>query len=124
MRIDQTIRLWVEPITGMPVQITDQTKRSGQIPVMDEDFPNTTPFTYETVTFYKDDLTFTDDTVTGLMDDAKAAKTQVAMGKQLVPWLSLGAGSLLVVVGLFLAVTGGKAAPPKPQAAAPQPEQK
>ena len=127
MTIEQTIRLWVEPITGMPVQITDQTTRTGQIPVMDPDFPSTAPFTYQTVTFYEDDLTFTDDTVAGLMDDAKAAKTQVALGKKLAPWLSFGGGLLLVVVGLFLALTGGKAAPaapPKPQAAAPQPEQK
>lgn len=124
MRIDQTIRLWVEPITGMPVQITDQTSRTGQIPVTDPDFPSTSPFTYETVTFYEDDLTFTDDTVAGLMDDARAAKTQIALGKKLAPGLSFGGGLLLIVVGLFLALTGGKAAPPKPQAAPPQPEQK
>jgi hypothetical protein len=125
MTIEQTIRLWVEPITGMPVQITDQTKRSGQIPVMDPDFPSTAPFTYETVTFYEDDLTFTDETVAGLMDDANAAKTQVALGKKLVPWLSFGSGALLVVVGVFLALKPGKAAAePNPQAAAPGPEQK
>ncbi len=126
MTIEQTIRIWVEPITGMPVRITDRTKRTGQIPVPDPDFPSTAPFTYQTVTFYEDDLTFTDETVAGLVDDANAAKTQVTLAKKLVPWLSIGSGALLVLVGVFLAIKPGKAAaaPPKPQAAAPQPEQK
>jgi Porin PorA len=125
MRIDQTITLYCEPTSGMPVYMEDHTKRSGQIPVPDKDFPSTAPFTYENVTFYQDDLVFTDDTVAGLVDDANAAKTQVALAKNLLPWLSIGSGILLVLVGVFLAMKPGKAAaaPPKPQAAAPPPEQ-
>ena len=126
MTVEQTIKLYVEPVTGMPVQIEDKTKRTGLIPVPDPDFPSTKPMTYQEVTFYEDDLTFTEDTVAGLIDDANAARTQVALGKKLVPWLSIGSGILLVLVGVFLAIKPGKAAaaPPKPQAAAPQPEQK
>ncbi len=127
MTIEQTVRLWVEPVTGLPVQITDQTTRSGQIPVPDPEFPSTGPMTHRAVKFYDDNLTFTDETVAGLIDDANAARTQVALAKNLVPWLSIGSGILLVLVGVFLVIKPGRAAavPVEPQAEAPpQGEQK
>lgn len=110
MTINQTIRMWVEPVSGMPLQIADRTTRTGQVPVPDKDFPNTTPYSYQTVTFFEDDLTFTEDTVAGLVDDAKAVKTQVALGKKLLPWLSISSGILLVLVGVFLTLKPGRAA--------------
>jgi len=115
MTCEQTVKLWVEPVTGLPLQIEDHTKRFGLIPVPDPDFPTTAPMTYQEVVFYEDDLTFTDDTVAGLVDDANAARTQVALAKNLVPWLSIGSGILLVLVGVFLVIKPSRAAaPPKP----------
>jgi Porin PorA len=111
MRIDQTIRLYVEPVTGMPVKIEDHTKRSGQIPVQDELFPATVSLSYKDVTFYEDNLVFTDETVEDLVGQAKSAKTQVAFAKML-PWLSIGSGIVLVVAGVFLARKSSRAALP------------
>ncbi len=119
MTIEQTVTLWVEPVTGIPLQIEDHTKRFGDIPVPDPDFPNTAPMTYRQVTFYEDDLKFTEDTVAGLKDDANAARTQVTLGKNLVPWLSVASGILLVLVSVFLVIRPGKAAAPE----ATRPEQ-
>jgi hypothetical protein len=103
MRIDQKVTLYVEPTSGVTVYMEDNTKRSGTIPVPDELFPSTSPLAYMEFTLYEDNLTFTDDTVADLVSQAKSAKTQVALAKNLLPWLSIGAGILLIAVGIFLA---------------------
>jgi hypothetical protein len=84
------------------VYFESATERSGQVPVQDEIFPATAPLTYGEVGFYKDSLTFTDETVEDLVSQAKSAKTQVALAKAL-PWLSVGGGVVLVGAGVFLA---------------------
>jgi hypothetical protein len=117
MRIDQTIRLYVEPVTGMPVKMEDNTKRSGLIPVQDELFPTTTPVTYKPVTFYADNLTFTQGTIDDLVGQAKSSRTQVALAKNLLPWLSIGVGIVFVAVGALLAFKASKpGSTPEPQA--------
>jgi hypothetical protein len=103
MRIDQKIRMYVEPISGVTVYFESTTKRSGEIPVPDELFPNTGPLTYKDVTFYEDSLKFTDETVADLVGQAKSAKMQVTFAKNVLPWLSIGGGILLVGVGVFVA---------------------
>jgi hypothetical protein len=103
MRIDQTVRMYVEPVSGVTVYFESTTKRSGKIPVQDELFPATGSLTYRDVTFYEDSLKFADETVADLVSQAKSAKTQVTFAKNVLPWLSIGGGILLVVVGVFLA---------------------
>ncbi len=116
MRVDQTIRLYVEPVTGVPVKMEDNTKRSGLIPVPDESFPTTAPLTYKEVTFYGDNLTFTQGTIDDLVGQAKSGKTQVALAKNLLPWLSIGVGIVFIAVGIFLTLKASKPAPtPEPQ---------
>jgi hypothetical protein len=66
--------------------------------------------TYKDVTFYEDNLTFTQDTIDDLVGQAKSAKTQVTLAKNLLPWLSIGGGILLVGVGIFLARKSSQAA--------------
>jgi hypothetical protein len=102
MRIDQNIRLYVEPISGVTVYFESTSKRSGRIPVPDELFPATGPLTYKDVTFYEDSLKFADETVADLVSQAKSTKTQVTFAKNVLPWLSIGGGILLVGVGIFL----------------------
>jgi hypothetical protein len=102
MRIDQKIRMYVEPVSGVTVYFESTTKRSGKIPVPDELFPATGLLTYKNVNFYEDSLTFTQDTIDDLVSQAKSAKSQLALAKVL-PWLSIGGGILLVGVGIFLA---------------------
>jgi hypothetical protein len=103
MRIDQKVRMYVEPVSGVTVYFESTTKRSGKIPVQDELFPATGSLTYKDVTFYEDSLKFADETVADLVSQAKSAKTQVTFAKNVLPWLSIGGGILLVGVGVFLA---------------------
>ena len=112
MRIDQTITMYVEPVSGVTVYFKSTTKRSGQIPWPDPLYPATGPMTYKDVTFYKDNLTFTQDTIDDLVGQARSAKTQVTFAKNLLPWLSIGGGIVLVAVGVFLARRSGQVAPP------------
>ncbi len=102
MRIDQEITMKVEPASGVTVYFESKTKRSGTIPVQDELFPTTGPLSYETVTFYDDSLSFTDETVANLVSQAKNAKSQLSFANML-PWLSIGGGIVLIGTGLFLA---------------------
>lgn len=102
MSIHQQVTLYVEPTSGVPVYMEEKTERKGQIPVPDELFPTTAPFTYREVTLMSDDLKFTDDTVSDLVNQANSARTQVALGKML-PWLAIGAGLVLVIAGGLLA---------------------
>jgi hypothetical protein len=95
--------MYVEPVSGVTVYFESTTKRSGKIPVPDELFPNTGPLTYKDVTFYEDSLKFTDETVADLVGQAKSAKMQVTFAKNVLPWLSIGGGILLVGVGVFVA---------------------
>jgi hypothetical protein len=116
MRIDQTVTQYIEPVSGVTVYMEAVTKRSGQIPVEDELFPATTPLTHKTVSFYADNLTFTQGTIDDLVGQAKSAKTQVALAKNLLPWLSIGIGIVFVAVGIFLTLKAKKPAPtPEPQ---------
>jgi hypothetical protein len=112
MRIDQKIKMYVEPVSGVTVYFESTTKRSGTIPVLDELYPITGPVTYKTVTFYEDNLTFTQNTIDDLAGQAKSAKTQVALAKNLLPWLSIGGGIVLIAVGVFLALKASKSVPP------------
>lgn len=112
MRIDQKITLYVEPVSGVTVCFESTTKRSGTIPVPDELYPITGPVTYKPVTFYEDNLTFTQDTIDDMVGQAKSAKTQVALAKNLLPWLSIGIGIALVAVGVFLALKPSRLVPP------------
>jgi hypothetical protein len=102
MYIHQEITMKVEPVSGVVVYFESATQRVGQVPIQDEIFPATAPLTYKEVSFYKDSLTFTDETVEDLVSQAKSAKTQVALARML-PWLSIGGGVVLVGVGVFLA---------------------
>jgi hypothetical protein len=108
MRIDQKITLYVEPVSGATVRMESTTKRSGTIPVPDELYPATGPVTNKAVTFYEDNLTFTQDTIDDLVGQAKSAKTQVTLAKNLLPWLSIGSGIVLIALGVFLALKAGK----------------
>ena len=118
MRIDQKVTLYVEPVSGVTVYFESTTKRSGQIPQPDPLYPATGPMTYKDVTFYEDSLSFTQDTIDDLVGQAKSAKTQVALGKNLLPWLCIGGGIVLVAVGIFLALRKtSQVTPPEPQAA-------
>jgi hypothetical protein len=110
MRIDQQITLYVEPVSGVTVLSESITKRSGTIPMPDELYPATGPVTNKAVTFYEDNLTFTQATIDDLVDQARNAKTQVTLAKDLLPWLSIGCGIVLIAVGLFLALKAGKSA--------------
>jgi Porin PorA len=110
MRIDQEITLYVEPVSGVTVLSESITKRSGTIPVPDELYPATGPVTNKAVTFYEDNLTFTQDTIDDLVGQAKSAKSQVALAKDLLPWLSIGGGIVLIAVGVFLALKASKSA--------------
>ena len=110
MRIDQNITLYVEPSSGATVYFEGTTKRSGTIPVPDPLYPATGPMTYKSVTFYEDNLTFTQDTIDDLVGQAKSAKTQVNLAKNLLPWLSIGGGIILIAVGVFLALKASKSA--------------
>jgi hypothetical protein len=112
MRIDQKITLYVEPVSGVTVRMESTTKRTGQIPVQDELLPATGSLTYKEVTFYADNLTFTQGTIDDLSGQAESAKTQVAFAKNVLPWLSIGGGIVLVVVGVFLARKSSQAALP------------
>lgn len=102
MTIEQKVTMYVEPVTGSGVYMEGLTKRTGMIPVPDPDFPATAPMTYQEVTFYEDSLTFTQETIDDLVDIAAKAKTQIKLARDLVPWLSIGVGIVLVLVGLFL----------------------
>jgi len=107
----------VEPASGVVVYFASTTSRSGKIPVQDELFPTTTPVTYKPVTFYADNLTFTQGTTDDLVGQAKSARTQVALAKNLLPWLSLGIGIAFIAIGIFLAVKTSKPeSTPAPQA--------
>ncbi len=111
MQIHQEITMKVEPVSGAVVYFESTTERVGQVPIQDKLFPTTAPLTYKEVSFYKDSLTFTDETVADLVSQAKSAKTQVALARML-PWLSIGGGITLVAVGVLLARregTGGTA---------------
>jgi hypothetical protein len=110
MRIDQQITLYVEPVSGVTVLSESITKRSGTIPMPDELYPATGPVTNKAVTFYEDNLTFTQATIDDLVDQARNAKTQVTLAKDLLPWLSIGCGIVLIAVGLFLALKASKSA--------------
>jgi len=112
MRIDQKIRMYVEPVSGVTVYFESTTMRSGQIPMPDPLYPATGPMTFKDVTFYEDNLTFTQDTIDDLVGQAKSAKTQVTLVKNVLPWLSIGGGIVLVVVGVFLARMSSKASSP------------
>jgi len=113
MRIDQNITLYVEPSSGATVYFEGTTKRSGTIPVPDPLYPATGPMTYKDVTFYEDNLTFTQGTIDDLVGQAKSAKTQVALAKNLLPWLSIGSGVVLIALGVFLALRkASQSAPP------------
>ena len=109
MRIDQTLTMWVDPVTGTGLYMESVTKRTGQIPVPDEQFPATNPPTIKTVTFYEDHLKFTQDTTDDLVSMAKSAKTQINLAKNLLPWLTIGVGAALLVIGGFLALRKGRA---------------
>jgi hypothetical protein len=112
MKIDQKVTLYVEPVSGVTVRMESTTRRSGTIPVPDELYPITGPVSYKPVTFYEDNLTFTQDTIDDLVGQAKSAKTQVALAKNLLPWLSIGIGIALVSVGVFLALKPSRPVPP------------
>lgn len=112
MKIDQKITLYVEPVSGVTVRFESTTRRSGTIPVQDELYPITGPVTNKPVTFYEDNLTFTQDTIDDLVGQAKSAKTQVALAKDLLPWLSIGSGIVLIAVGVFLALKARRSVPP------------
>jgi hypothetical protein len=79
--------------------------------VLDELYPITGPVTNKTVTFYEDNLTFTDRTVEDLVGQAKSAKTQVAFAKNLLPWLSIGGGIALIAIGVLLALKVSQSVP-------------
>lgn len=110
MNIEQKVTMYVEPVTGAGVYMEGLTKRTGLIPVPDPDFPTTAPMTYQEVTFYEDSLTFTQETIDDLVDTAAKAKTQIKMAKDLLPWLSIGLGIVLVVGGLLLMRRSGRPA--------------
>jgi hypothetical protein len=112
MRIDQKITLYVEPVSGVAVLSESITKRSGTIPMPDELYPATGPVTNKAVTFYEDNLTFTQDTIDDLVGQAKSAKTQVTLAKDLLPWLSIGSGIVLIALGVFLALKASRSVPP------------
>ncbi|MDM7999752.1 MAG: porin PorA family protein [Dehalococcoidia bacterium] len=114
MRIDQKITLYVEPVSGVTVYFEGTTRRSGTIPIPDELFPVTGPVTNTPVVFYEDNLSFTDATVQDLVGQAKSAKTQVTLAKNLLPWLSIGSGIVLIIVGTFLALKPNRPAPVTP----------
>ena len=97
---------------GSTVYFEGTTKRSGTIPVPDPLYPVTGPVTYKEATFYEDNLTFTQDTIDDLVGLAKSARTQVALAKNLLPWLSIGIGIVLVLVGVFLALKARRSVPP------------
>ncbi len=101
MRVDQEITMKVEPVSGVTVYFESTTRRSGKIPVPDALFPTTGPLTYRDVAFYEDHLTFSQDTIDDLVEQAKGAKMQIAFARFL-PWLSISGGIVLVVVGVFL----------------------
>jgi hypothetical protein len=109
MRIDQEITQYIEPVSGVTVYFESVTKRSGQIPVQDELFPATTPVTYKPVTFYEDNLTFTQGTIDDLVGQAKRAKTQIGFAKNVLPLSSIGGGIVLIGVGIHLARSKGRA---------------
>jgi len=67
-------------------------------------YPVTGPATNRAVTYYEDNLTFTQDTIDDLVGQAKSAKTQVTLAKDLLPWLSIGSGIVLIALGVFLAL--------------------
>ncbi len=110
MVIEQKVTMYVEPVTGSGVYMEGLTKRSGMIPVPDPDFPTTGPMTYQEVTFYEDSLTFTQETIDDLVDIAAKAKTQIKLARDLLPWVSIGIGALLIVVGLLLVLRFGRPA--------------
>lgn len=110
MTIEQKVTMYVEPVTGSGVYMEGLTKRTGMIPVPDPDFPTTAPMTYQEVTFYEDSLTFTQETIDELIDIAAKAKTQIKLARDLLPWLSIGLGVLLILVGLFLVLRFGRPA--------------
>ena len=112
MRIDQKITLYAEPVSGVTVRFESTTKRSGTIPVPDELYPVTGPVTNKAVTFYEDNLTFTQDSIDDLAGQAKSAKTQVALAKDLLPWLCIGSGIVLIALGIFLALKASQSVPP------------
>lgn len=110
MRIDQKLTMWVDPVTGTGLLMESVTKRTGQIPVPDKQFPTTNPPTYETVTFYEDNLKFTQNTTDDLVAMAKDAKTQINLAKNVLPWLTIGGGAIVFVLGAFLALRKGRPA--------------
>lgn len=110
MTIEQKVTMYVEPVTGSGVYMEGLTKRTGMIPVPDPDFPATAPMTYQKVTFYEDSLTFTQETIDDLVDIAAKAKTQIKLAKDLLPWLSIGLGTVLVLGGLLLILRFGRPA--------------
>ncbi len=103
MRIDQTITRYVEPVSGVTLYFESSTKRSGTIPVLDPLFPATNPATQQAVTFYQDHLRFTDATVADLASQARSAKTWIGFAKNVLPWVSIGVGIIIVAFGIFLA---------------------
>ena len=63
MRIDEKLTMWVDPgHQTQPSSMESVAIRTGEIAVPDKQFPTTNPPTYETVTFYEDNLKFTQDT--------------------------------------------------------------
>jgi hypothetical protein len=99
MQLYQYIMMKVEPVSGVTVYFESSTTRTAKIPVFDG---VTSEATFTDMTMYTDDLVFTEETVAQLVHDARFYHWALPWGNTYLPWLALGLGTALVVLGLIL----------------------
>lgn len=105
-KIYTSLTLWVEPRVGIGVDSKATRRIIYTLPVIGE------------YTVYEDNLRFTDETVDEMVKDAKDAKQMLTLFKTVLPWLLIGLGVVLVILGIFLARRPGQT---KPKSESPEP---
>jgi len=108
MQLYQYLMMKVEPVSGVTVYFESTTTRTAKIPVFDGVASEPT---FTNMTMYTDDLVFTEESVAQLVHDARFYHWALPWGNTYLPWLALGLGVALLMIGSILLTRRAEKAP-------------
>lgn len=108
MQLYQYLMMKVEPVSGVTVYFESATTRTAKIPVFDGVASEPT---FTDMTMYTDDLVFTEESVAQLVHDARFYHWALPWGNTYLPWLALGLGIALLMLGSILLTRRAEEAP-------------
>jgi Porin PorA len=100
---EATSTFWVEPTTGLVVNVQRQETRKAGI-------GGPGGLVLASVPVYEVTTQYTDQSVSAAATDANDKKSDLTLYGTTLPWILAGAGALLLIVGLVLALTGRRGA--------------